>query len=547
MSTPNHFQLPYPAMAIPVFLLLLSASFAYAEQPQKTLPLRTSLQKFVTFHSPDHAAVPAKLKSPPPDAKIALPSAKARNGVVWRAEPYGGLSRIDQKAHARDRVQYFASRRYLPDDEVLALLPDGDGVWVRTKTGVAHIQMRPMRLEQKADLFEQRVSARHDRWGMVADSYLRTPGDLSSNVTGSNDNDGLWTAMYAAAECFRYSATKSPDALARARRATEAVLFLTDITGRKGFPARSYIKAGERKPTDGVWYKTANGAIEWKADTSSDEIVGHFLIFALAHDLLPDPDLHARIRSTARDIMDHILDNKLYLVDVNGKPTRWGRWSPEYFASETGRADAPLNATELLMFLKVAHHITGDAKYQREYERIAFEMDYARIATRYLELQEELNYSDEELAMLSFYPLFLYEKDPKLLALYRAALDQWWKNEQRELNPLWTFIYAVANPGAKLDSDMEGAIWTLHRIPNDLVKWTVRNTHRPGFEKSADPDRHGRAEILTLLPPDERPVMKWNGNPFVVDGGNGGHGEDDGAFFLLPYWMGRHHKLIEER
>ena len=43
---------------------------------------------------------------------------------------------------------------------------------------------------------------------------------------------------------------------------------------------------------------------------------------------------------------------------------------------------------------------------------------------------------------------------------------------------------------------------------------------------------------------DERPVMKWNGNPFVVDGGAGGHGEDDGAAFLLPYWMGRYYGFI---
>ena len=34
------------------------------------------------------------------------------------------------------------------------------------------------------------------------------------------------------------------------------------------------------------------------------------------------------------------------------------------------------------------------------------------------------------------------------------------------------------------------------------------------------------------------------GAPFRVDGGNGGRGEDDGAFFLLPYWMARYHKLL---
>ena len=41
-------------------------------------------------------------------------------------------------------------------------------------------------------------------------------------------------------------------------------------------------------------------------------------------------------------------------------------------------------------------------------------------------------------------------------------------------------------------------------------------------------------------------MSKWNGNPYSVDGGSGGRTEDDGAYFLLPYWMGRYHKLISE-
>ena len=46
------------------------------------------------------------------------------------------------------------------------------------------------------------------------------------------------------------------------------------------------------------------------------------------------------------------------------------------------------------------------------------------------------------------------------------------------------------------------------------------------------------------MPPDERPVMRWNANPFVVDGGNGGRSESDGAAFLLPYWLGRYHQFL---
>jgi len=80
----------------------------------------------------------------------------------------------------------------------------------------------------------------------------------------------------------------------------------------------------------------------------------------------------------------------------------------------------------------------------------------------------------------------------------------------------------------------------------DLIEWTVRNSSRRDVTVDASHDRFGQRESTTLLPPDERPVMKWNSNPFQLDGGNGGRMEDDGAFFLLPYWMGRSLGLLLE-
>ena len=63
-------------------------------------------------------------------------------------------------------------------------------------------------------------------------------------------------------------------------------------------------------------------------------------------------------------------------------------------------------------------------------------MGYAPLAARYKELREEINYSDEELAMLSFYCLLRYEKDQDLRKrFYTPALNQWWENERREENP----------------------------------------------------------------------------------------------------------------
>jgi hypothetical protein len=477
-----------------------------------------SLQKFRTFYSTGDAKVPAALRA------STRAKASASDGIEWAASTRGLY---------RNSKEYFAGKRYLPDDEVLGLFPDAShGMWVRTRTGVSHIELREMTLEQKAAAFEERVTLRHDRYGMVADSHLTKAGDLTTNVLEANDNDGLWTAMYGAGECSRYAVTKDPDALARARKAIEAVLFLEQVTGVPGLPARSYVKAGDPRPKDGTWHWTPDRQIQWKGDTSSDEIVGHFFILGIAYDLLPDEALKARMALAARLMMDYIVAHGYNLIDVTGKQTTWGKWSPEYFAG-VGKSDSALNALELVSFLKTTQHMTGDAKYAAEYKKVAVGMKYAEQAARYLELRVEINYSDEELAMLSFYRLLRYEKDPQIL----KALDQWWENCQREKNPLWTYIYSVGNPGKKVDLD--GALATLERIPMDLIAWKVTNSDRKDVTMEKQLDRANERQARTLLPSDERPVMKWNGNPFVVDGGNGGNSEDDGGFFLLAYWMGR--------
>jgi hypothetical protein len=467
-------------------------------------------------------------------------TAWASDGALWLGTTQG-LVRLDPSVLERDRRQYLAGRRYLPDDRVLQIVPDGKaGVWVRTSTGVSHIELRRMSLAQKAAIFEQRIRARHDRYGLVADSHLPVAGDTPSNQMVDNDNDGLWTSIYAAAECFRYKVTKSPEALANARKSIEAVLFLEEVAGRRGFPARSHIRKGDPMPHDGQWHWTADGQYYWKGDTSSDEIVGHFFIFSVAWDLLPDAELKQRIAATAKRIMDHILDHHYTLVDLEGKPTTWGWWSPEILVNQPD--ERALNSLQLLSFLKVTAHITGGSRYQTEYQKLALQSKYADWITRVNEFRQELNYSDEELVMLPFYCLFRYEKDPTLLRAYRRALNEWWKNIRREANPLWTFIYLTGRPDAS--PDLAAAVWTLYRMPMDTIGWTVRNSNRPDIVWAPAADRFGQREALNLLPPDERPVMKWNSNPFVVDGGSDGHYEDDGAAFLLPYWMGRYHKFI---
>ena len=159
------------------------------------------------------------------------------------------------------------------------------------------------------------------------------------------------------------------------------------------------------------------------------------------------------------------------------------------------------------------------------------------------ELAEEINYSDEELALLSFYILFRYERDPALLPLYHKALEGWWGNIERERNPLWNLIYLHSQPGvpqAERDRLLKEGLTTLDQIPLDLITWTVDNTHRRDMQWDQSQDRFKARQSTNWLPPDQRPIMKWNSNPFRVNGGDGGASEDDGAVYLLPYWLGRY-------
>jgi len=529
-----------PRVGVPAQFLLLSLALpVIAWEP---INLTTYPQKLRTFYGLNDTNVPAGLRTngaPLPVGGITA-FAHTTDGAAWLGTTQG-LMRLDFSASERDRHQYFAGLRYLPDDEVRQVFPDGtNGVWVRARTGVSHIKLKPMTLAEKAEMFEQRIRARHDRYGLVASSHLAVAGDVSSNKMHDNDNDGLWTAIYAAAECFRFAVTKSPEALANARKSVEAMLFLEEVAGKRGFPARSYVRKGDPMPHDGQWHWTEDGQYYWKGDTSSDEIVGHFFMFSIAYDLIPDAPLKKRVAETAKRIMDHIIDHGYYLVDLDGKPTRWGYWAPDKLVQEPD--ERPLNSLQLLSFLKTTAHITGDPRYETEYKKVAWELHYADWLTRLAEFRQEMNYSDEELAMLPYYCVFQYEKDPELLAAYRKGVDEWWKNIQREGNPLWTFIYLTGQPRAQVD--LSAAVWTLYRMPLDTIEWAVRNSQRADIAWASSPDRFGRREALTLLPPGERPVMKWNGNPFAVDGGSGGHAEDDGAAFLLPYWMGRYHGFI---
>jgi len=471
-------------------------------------------------------------------------------GQVWIATNQGLIYCDTTQPHTQ--VRYFSGRRWLSDDQIAAIAfertDNARRVYAETAKGISVIEFKPMTLVEKSRHFWERIRARHVRWGMTSDSHLRVPGDLSSNQMVSSDNDGLWTAMYVAAEAFRYKVTGQDSARRFAQEGMQALLRLEEITGIPGFPARSFIKKGvDLQPKDGEWHDTPDGVWRWKGDTSSDEIVGHYFVYPIYYDLVADEAEKKQLAAALDRITNHILDHNYQLLDVDGKHTLWGYWGPDLIwpdPDETG-----LRALHILAHLRTAMHVTQSeanrAKYKKHYDDLINQHRYhLLLRNQKIMVPGHINHSDDELAFLSYYPLLQYETDPKLREVYVQSLERAWEIERPERNPLWNFIYAVGS-GNK-DFDREASLRTLREIPMDQVEWTVTNSHRLDVPLDEYADRHGRKQALIVLPYDELPMTKWNGNPYRLDGGNGGRSEDDGAYFLLPYWMGRYHKLIEE-
>ncbi len=441
------------------------------------------------------------------------------------------------------RWKYFASKRWLPTDDVKCILPTKeDEVWVGTPEGACRLFSRAMTLEEKARVYEENTAKYHNRMDFVTKRSLTTQGDLSSGRPNISDNDGLWTALYVAAEAFRYAVTGQEEARARARASMKALIWLESITGISGFPARAI--RGKKDSGfgggDHEWHPTPDGKWEWKGDTSSDEIDGHLFAAAAYFDFVAKGSEKKQLVDYVKRMTDHIIQNGYYLIDVHGEPTTWGVWAPERLnLDDRWRMQRGLNSLEILSHLKAAHHITGAKDYDAEYRDLAVSQHYAinTVKQRQSVMRQQV-WHDDRLAYLAYYPLLIYETEPSLRQIYLLSIERTWRGIRGQRNSLWNIITSAVTG---TDHDLEYATRTLAEYPLDLIHWSIKNSHRADIQ--IDPDRPNSS--LEPLPADERPVSEWAANLHALDGGRDGMSAMDGTWYLLPYWMGRYHGLLE--
>ncbi|GMW00400.1 MAG: hypothetical protein AMXMBFR84_15370 [Candidatus Hydrogenedentota bacterium] len=465
------------------------------------------------------------------------------DGDLWIGTTTGAIRQT------REGFQYFGAHHWLPGDYVNAIAVGEDVVYIATNSGLGVIRYEPYTLAKKAAYYEREL----EEWGQKRLGFVHKlfwSRDENTWIREVSDNDGGHTSHYLAAMSFKYAATNDKHAREEAVNAFKAMAWLDSITPKPGFIARAIwaenVDKGKRaeRGSGGLpakWYPSDDGLWQWKGDTSSDEVNGHIYSVALFHDLVAEGAEKERAKKHIANIASHIMDNGWVLMDMDGKPTRWGRWDPDYLLRPYGYVSNGLNGMEAQTYMWTAYGLTGDSKYMEGLEQL--------IQWRYhtFTVRQKLTFPpdtvvpwDDELAFRSYHALLTHCTDPGLRSVYLRSIERSWEVMRMQHIPYFNFIYGAMTGN---DCEEDRAVQYLREWPVDLVGHSYTNSHR--HDLAPEPGYVPYGGGTRGISPREQEAM-WGSKPTILyDGGSGSRSVTPPVGWLEDYWMGRYYGFIE--
>jgi hypothetical protein len=464
-------------------------------------------------------------------------------GDLWIGTTTGAIRQVGNDFH------YFGSQHWLPGDHVHDIAVDGHTLYLATGKGIGVIRYQPYTLRKKAAYYlRSSKSWGHQRLGFVHKLYWS--GQENGWLREISDNDGGHTAHYLAAMCFKYAVTDDESARREAVDAYQAMEWLQTITGTDGFFARAIWAVGADKgsrSTQGSgglpakWYPTADQRWQWKGDTSSDEVNAHFYSVALFHDLVATGAQKQRAAEHLARIARHIIDNGWVLRDMDGKPTRWGRWDPDYLLRPYGFEARGLNGLEAQTYAWTALALTGEPFYRQGLDQL-LQWRYHTYTVR-----EKLTFPpenvvtwDDELAFRCFHPLLTYCDDATLRSIYLRALTRHWEVLRKQKIPFFNYLYGGLTGN---DCDAAAAADHLRQWSLDTVSSSYHNSHR--MDLAAEPGYTNFMVATRAISPREQAAMWGSRSAIHYNGGSGGRVVCPPVSWLEDYWMGRYYGMIK--
>lgn len=458
---------------------------------------------------------------------------------VWIGTTKGAIRKL------KDEWQYFAADHWLPGDNVNGIAVGDNIVYIATDKGIGIIKYEPYTLQKKAAYYERHL----EEWGHKRMGFVHTIFKKDDKwIRHTSDNDGGHTSPYLAAMSFKYAVTGDETAREKAVESFNAMLWLERITPIDGYVARSiWSESGDQDElsTQGSgglpakWHKAKDGDWYWKGDTSSDEIIGHFYSVSIFHDLVAKGKEKALAKEHLSRIASYILDCGWLLKGMDGKPTRWGRWDPQYLLRPYGYMDRGINGLEALTFMRTAYALTGEKKFEDGYQQLV-KWGYAEntIGQKNTFPPKYIAPWDDNLAFRSYYTLLRYTNDPVDRSIYLRSLARTWEVKRIEEVPWYNYNYGAITGN---DCEQVQSINHLRAWQLDCISYRYTNSirhdlyTRPGYVSY---ERGTRA-----ISPRESEVNRNSRYAMSYDGGSGNRVMEPSAF-MRDYWMGRYHGMI---
>jgi hypothetical protein len=422
--------------------------------------------------------------------------------------------------------------------------------------------------KKRADAFHEVYETRHIWHGWSLNMYK--PDDPDGNYWLSTYGDSSFMGgQCTMAMAFRHAVEQSPASFSTITTLVDGWAFFQRLTGVPGLTGRGFahkddpsqpgFKDGPFWPDDpeSRMYKGTGEFADWvwMGDASRDQFTGAVLGNAMAYDLVDDQHVKDTTRGFLVALADHVWDHDLWIVDPGDRKTQYGDMDGERWEG----FDAPNGQTAVcdLAWFKIAHHVSGEERFERYYRILAKNRDYVGIMrdAQWVYMGYQTKHYNVYMSNENWFHLMRLEDDLELVPQYREIYrDTLWLNTAdktpnrkgiKETNAV-TAPWYMYSTGDRDPVALWDVLWTLSTFPDPPLRdHAVKNSDDPTIEKNpAFPE-----EALYALPFHRRQgdMVVWHRNPFTLDGGSDSGEQRTGCDYLLPYWMGRYYGYISEQ
>lgn len=404
-------------------------------------------------------------------------------------------------------------------------------------------------LAEKAAQLENQLLARHlSPEGVLV--YRRSCDEFQADQPGSYRNladETIWTGALLGCLAFKFKVTAKPEDRELLIRVLRGLELLHDVTGKPGLLARAIAPRGLLVPGESPHQEWRDAppprdAYRYRGDVSKDQYAG--VLFGYAATALQlgidhargDDEIRALLRRPACAIADHIWENGLEIVDVDGETTKHGDLGGYFLCVPIG-----INAALSLGFQLLAHRLSGESRFTKRYQEL-LERDYHK-ATSYMKFQifGWTNHSNDNMGMMALYALVSLEQDAASRSYYERSLQELWRHTRNEGNAFFHLVYASRFPlprFARFDLRENLRVYPLDRRTLPVDARELREV-----ERTSSDNRFGVPTNRTALPLHlrRRSAFVWKDCPFALCGKGNASGTTcvSGVDFLLAYWMAR--------